>query len=314
MSRYIKNMIKGTVLGIHKLGLRVGLCILPTHYYSSASNILELEATKSTWIKRSEMPGIQMDLDKQVKDLKNICLPFQKEYAGNRVYLDSVKSKWGPGYSYIDAQVLHSVIRHLKPKKIIEVGSGVSTACSLAAMKLNSKKTHTKQEITCIEPNPSEHLKNSKEIKLINKRVQEIPFEFFEKLGEGDLLFIDSTHVVKTGSDVNYIILEILPRLKKGVIVHFHDIYFPYDYNRAVLKSFWAWNESSLLRAYLTFNNKVKILLCLSNLHYDCKNALKEVFPEYDPEYGVEGLCNEKCKAFEYPKKHFPASTYIQIL
>tara|TARA_Y100000310_G_scaffold342459_1_gene445813 strand:- start:12247 stop:12681 length:435 start_codon:yes stop_codon:yes gene_type:complete len=142
--------------------------------------------------------------------------------------------------------------------------------------------------------------------------VQEIPFEFFKRLKKGDLLFIDSSHVVKSGSDVNYIILEILPRLNKGVIIHFHDIYLPYDYNRFVLKSFWDWNETSLLRAFLIFNKKVKILFCLSHLHYDRKSVLKQVFPEYNSQSDLDGLCNEECKTFEYPKKHFPSSIYIQ--
>tara|TARA_Y100000310_G_scaffold342459_1_gene445814 strand:- start:12898 stop:13191 length:294 start_codon:yes stop_codon:yes gene_type:complete len=97
MLRDIKNMFKRIFFRIHKLGLRIGICILPTHFYSSACNILELEATKPTWSKRSEMPGVQIDLDKQIRNLKSVCLPFQKEYLSNKVYLDSVKSKWGPG-------------------------------------------------------------------------------------------------------------------------------------------------------------------------------------------------------------------------
>jgi len=138
-----------------------------------------------------------------------------------------------------------------------------------------------------------------------------VPFEVFKELGDKDLLFIDSSHTVKPGGDVNYLILEVLPRLEK-VIVHFHDIFLPYDYQRSILQTFFHWTETSLLRAFLIWNEKVRIIFCLSQLHYDYR-ALKEVFPEYNPQLDKDGIRDEKYKPFENPKEHFPSSIYIQI-
>ena len=154
-----------------------------------------------------------------------------------------------------------------------------------------------------------------KEINLIEKQVQAVPFEeAFGELGENDLLFIDSSHAVKPGSDVNHLILEILPRLHPGVIVHFHDIYLPFDYQRSVTQTFFHWMETSLLRAFLVHNERARIIFCLSQLHYDRREALREVFPEYNPQSDINGLRDARYKPFQEPvNEHFPSSIYIRI-
>ena len=124
MKRHIKDISKRALLRIHKLGIRFGIHILPVHYYSPVPNILELERTKSLWANKSDLPGLSVDLDEQVNNLKSICLPYQQEYAGNKVYQEGVAKHFGLGYGYIEAQALHSVIRYYKPKRIIEIGSG----------------------------------------------------------------------------------------------------------------------------------------------------------------------------------------------
>lgn len=312
MKRRIKNILKQTLLGIHKLGTRVGIHVLPVHYYSALPNLIELEKTKSVWAKRSEMPGVCMDLEQQADTLKTVCAPYKDESLGNKTYHEGVAKKFGPGFGYIEAQALHAVIRHYKPKKIVEVGSGVSTYCMLAALERNEQETGRKTQITCIEPYPSERLQQLESITLIRQQVQTMPYDVFTELGAGDLLFIDSSHTVKTGSDVNYLFLEVLPRLSPGVIVHIHDINFPYDYQADVLKTFLHCTELSLLRAYLIFNDKAKILFCLSQLHYDRPDILAEVFPDYKPQPGVDGLLDDSLKAFEASSTHFPSSIYIQ--
>jgi hypothetical protein len=132
--------------------------------------------------------------------------------------------------------------------------------------------------------------------------------ELFEELGAGDLLFIDSSHTVRPGSDVNYIVLEVLPRLRPGVIVHFHDIYLPYDYQRNVLRTYFQWMETSLLRAYLVNNSRTRILFCLSQLHYDRPSVLQEVFPEYVRAPDEDGL-----EAPNSLQGHFPASIFFEV-
>jgi hypothetical protein len=313
MNSQVKDTLKRAFLGIHKLGIRAGVHILPVHYYSPVPNILELRETRSIWAKRSELPGIAIDLDEQSSNLRKICLPYRSEYAGNKVFREAVSGQFGPGYGYIESQALHGMIRYFKPARVIEVGSGVSTCCALAALEMNRCETGSPAQITCIEPHPSERLRASSQITLIARQVQTVPFQLFTELGEGDLLFIDSSHTVKPGSDVNYLILEVLPRLRNGTIVHFHDIYLPYDYPRDTLQTFFHKMETSLLRAFLMFNNRVKILFCLSHLHYDRRDVLAEVFPEYDPQAESDGLRDGQYRSFENPSQHFPSSIYIQV-
>lgn len=207
MKRRIKDIFKRAFFNIHKLGIRFGIHIVPVHYYSPVPNILELQRTKSLWAKKSDLPGISINIDEQISNLKNICLPYQKEYAGNKTYKEGAAQYFGPGYGYIEAQALHAVIRYYKPKRIIEVGSGVSTLCMLSALNMNSIDTMDNYKMTCIEPHPSNRLKELTEINLISQKVQSVPISLFSELRENDILFIDSSHTVKPGSDVNFLIL-----------------------------------------------------------------------------------------------------------
>ena len=184
----------------------------------------------------------------------------------------------------------------------------------MAALELNEKQNNTKSEFVCIEPFPSHKLKTMQKIKLVQQEVQATPIDMLTDLNEHDLLFIDSSHTVKPGADVNYLFLEILPRLQKGVIVHFHDIMLPYDYPRDVLQTYFQGSETSLLRAFLINNKKVRIIFCLSQLHYDRRDNLKEIFPEYDPQSDQNGLIDGIYKPFEAIPQHFPSSIYIQLV
>jgi predicted O-methyltransferase YrrM len=314
MNRQVKNTVKRALFRVHKLGTRLGVHVLPVHYYSALPDVLDLEKTKDVWARKSELPGLEVDLRGQIRRLRDICIPYQNEYAGNQTYRHALHNHFGSGYGYIEAQALHAVIRHFRPRHVIEVGSGVSTYCMLAALTMNKKEDGQPFSITCVEPHPSAPVRALTEINLIPKNVQTLPFEVFRQLQEKDFLFIDSSHAVKPGSDVNYLILEVLPRLSPGVIVHFHDIYLPYDYSPAVLQTFLHWMETSLLRAFLIGNSRAKIIFCQSHLHHDCKDVLKEVFPEYNPRWDKDGLLDAGCKPFEnLSDEHFPSSTYIQM-
>lgn len=308
-----RNALKRAILGVHKLGIRLGIHVLPVHYYSPVPNILELQKTRDIWAKKSELPGVAVDLDQQAVDLQGICMPYQGEYAGNKFFKEGATNHFGPGYGYIEAQALHGFVRHFKPKRIVEVGSGVSTYCMLKASEINNRETGQQTKIVSIEPYPSDRLKTLPGIELVAQNVQTLPFDVFTDLGENDLLFIDSSHTVKAGGDVNYLILEVLPRLRKGVIVHVHDIFLPYDYQRNVCRTFLHWAETSLLRAFLISNEKVRIVACLSHLHYERKDVLKKVFPEYNPQTDVNGLASDKYAPFEQNPEHFPSSIYLQI-
>jgi predicted O-methyltransferase YrrM len=316
-SRYIIYVLLKAFFCIHKLAIRIGVHVLPVHYFSEIPNILELEKSINVWAKKSDLPGLSIDLDEQVNNLRTICLNYQNEYVGNKVFKEAILKMSMLEYGYIEAQALHSIIRYYKPRKVIEVGSGISTYCMLAALELNKREMGQSSELTCIEPYRSDKLKALIGIKLIPEIVQSIPFEVFTELQEGDMLFIDSTHTVKPAGDVNYLILEVLPRLHKGVIVQFHDIFLPYDYQPNILQSFFHWTETSLLRAFLIFNDRVKIIFCLTQLHFDRSNALKEVFPDYNPSSNVDGLQDPRHKPFKRSELlinlHYPCSIYIKM-
>ncbi len=117
---------------------RFGFYVLPVHYHVPLANVNLLEKSKDVWTEKSELPAIDIDLDKQVKKLREICLPYQNEYLGNQTYLEAVNEHFGPGYGYIEAQALYGFIRHYQPERIIEVGSGVSTYCMLKALEMNT--------------------------------------------------------------------------------------------------------------------------------------------------------------------------------
>jgi Methyltransferase domain len=311
MKRGSKNRLKRLILEVHKLGLRMGVVILPNHYLTAVPDLLELERSRRRWAHPSSLNGVTFDLAMQCRNLREVCSPFEAEYRGNSTFLEAVRSGWGPGFGYVEAQALHGVIRHLKPARIVEVGSGVSTRCMLEAIELNRAEGRA-AELISIEPYPSAALRNAP-VQLIAKPVQEVGLEIFEGLACGDLLFIDSSHTIKVASDVTFLILEVLPRLRAGVVVHFHDINLPFDYPRETLRTIHQFEETALLHAYLIGNRNVKILFCMSQLHYQRPTAIAEVFPEYRPQRDRDGLVETELAPFEEIPEHFPSSIYIEI-
>jgi len=311
-SMKIRSMLQKIFFKIFRLGTYFGIQIMPVHYYSPIPNIIELQKTKNIWAKKSKMPGVSFNLNNQLKNIIRICTKYKEEYIGNKNFREAVLKHFGTGYGYLEAQALHSIIRFYHPKKIIEIGSGVSTYCIFKAMQLNNLEGHH-CKLTCIEPYPSKSLKKLKDINLITQKVQTISPELFKKLGKGDLLFIDSSHTIKPGGDVNFLILEVLPLLRKGVIVHFHDIYFPYDYQYSVLSTLFHWSETSLLRALLIFNNRAEIFFSMSALHHERKQQLKKLFPEYNSSIDKQGICEPDQQPHANFCRHFPTSTYIKI-
>jgi hypothetical protein len=306
--RTLKNRAKDLLFCVHKLGLRCGVIVLPNHYYIDYPDVNQLAKTADLWANPSQLAGIETDLDQQAACLRAICGLFSNEVRGNPHYQTAVSTDCGPGYGYIEAEALHCVIRSLKPKRIVEVGSGVSTYCILQAAARNE----TQCAITCVEPYPRQWLRKA-DVTLVEKPVQAVPLELFESLGDGDFLFIDSSHTVKTGSDANFLILEVLPRLKPGVVVHLHDIFLPYDYPRDVLRFCFQWQETALLHAFLIGNRNVEILFCLSQLHYARSGVLREVFPEYRAQPAEKGLRSAGSALCDHAGDHFPSSVYLRV-
>jgi len=180
-----------------------------------------------------------------------------------------------------DAEILYSIIRFFKPGRIIEIGSGMSTLIAAEAVKKNKKEVSGYlAEHICIEPYPKRWLKNKKEIILYEMYLEKIDRSLFEKLGENDILFIDSTHMIKPQGDVLTEYLEILPTLKPGVIIHIHDIFTPRNYpDEWILEEISFWNEQYLVEAILSHSDKFKIMLALNYLFYNQKTLLESRCP-----------------------------------
>jgi predicted O-methyltransferase YrrM len=196
-------------------------------------------------------------------------LPFREEKIANLRFCFA-----NPAYSYSDAIFLYCMIRYVMPGQIIEVGSGYSSCVMLDTNELYFNGTIA---TTFIDPYPELlssliSSEDRKKIKIIGNRFQDVDLAEFCSLEAGDILFIDSTHVSKVYSDVNRLFFEILPGIKKGVFVHFHDIFYPFEYPREWIYEGRAWNEAYLLRAFLQYNKSFRIILMntfLEHFHRD---------------------------------------------
>jgi hypothetical protein len=236
----------------------------PGHFYSPIPSLEEIQqdAERIFDNNQKEIIGIDFNEAEQLQLLDQLKgyyaeLPFTEQKGTLRYFYENGL------YSYSDAIFLYSMIRHLKPKNYIEVGSGFSSFVAL-----DTNELFMENEISCtfIEPYPERLLSGLKEedfdrIQIVSDRLQEIPASWFSDLSANDILFIDSTHVVKVGSDVNYIFSEILPRLPSGVYIHFHDIFYPFEYPQEWVYGGIAWNEVYMLRSFLQYNNAFKIVL-----------------------------------------------------
>lgn len=239
--------------------------VTPGHFYSPIPSLDEIKRDESKIfgsIPRNII-GLELHEAEQLKLLNDFVayydeMPFQpQKREGLRYYFEN------PAYSYSDAILLHCMIRYLKPKRIIEVGSGFSSCMILDTNELFFDGSIT---TTFIEPYPQLLLSLVKDmdessIKIIPTRLQDVDLSEFETLQANDILFIDSTHVSKINSDVNRIFFDILPRLSSGVHIHFHDIFYPFEYPKDWIYEGRAWNEAYLLRTFLQSNSAFCVVL-----------------------------------------------------
>jgi predicted O-methyltransferase YrrM len=305
MQRAAKDAAKRILWQANDLTSRIGVFVLPNHYYTPIADTRALAKSPRVWAKPVPMYGVEMDVTTQVEWLKAGIAPYEPEFRGNRPYKEGVEKGFGPGYGYVEAQCLYGALRYLKPKRVIEVGSGVSTGCILKASQQNAFMNGVPEaQVTCVEPYPRPVLKTLP-VRIVQRQVEELDPATFDELEAGDFLFIDSSHAVRPGGDVLYLYLNVLPRLKPGVVVHIHDIYLPYLYQRDLLTSLFQWTETALLLALLTNNPKMKVLASLSYLHYEAPEALREVFPEYEHQPSGAGLTDPGTPG------HFPSSIYL---
>jgi Methyltransferase domain len=253
-----------------------GFHVTPVHFYSPIPDTAALP--DDLWSRESDIAGVDMNDAAQLK-LIDTFLRFQDEYndlaqeptdAPDRFYLKN------PMFAGTDALVLYCLVRHFQPRSVIEVGSGFSTRLFVEAAGRNPQPA----DICCIDPHPDPIVKQSLPVRLIEQRVQDVSSSIFDRLESGDFLFIDSSHTVTPGGDVNHLLLEVLPKLRPGVIVHFHDIFLPRQQPREwVIDHLRFWCEQDLLHAFLAFNTAFEVLLANAYLGLRQLVKLREVFP-----------------------------------
>jgi hypothetical protein len=254
-----------------------GLHITPVSFYEPVPDVRLLQ--EGLWIRPSPLQGIDMNEAAQIHLVSEVFPQWVDEFS------DIPDQRRGEDAFFLgngmfdgtDALAYYCLIRHLQPSQIIEVGTGFSTALAVRALKKNGRG-----DIIAIDPYPSTKtlVLSDRLTELIISPVQEVDPEIFTRLSTGDILFIDSSHVSRIGSDVNYLVLEVLPRLPGGVLVHFHDIFLPLDYPKDwVLEKRRFWTEQYLLQAFLAFNSEYEVFLANSFLGMKHQDVLKSTFP-----------------------------------
>ena len=262
----------------------------PGHFYSPHPKLEDIERDyENTTRCYRQTPGLDLNVDGQLALLKRAVDmrtvgPWSVERTNETRYF---YGNWF--FRFGDANALWHMMQLYRPRRVIEVGSGFSTACWLDS----GDRLDLPFSLQSIEPYPERVLdlctpSDLKErVELIQHPVQSLPATFFDALESDDVLFIDSTHIAKSGSDVSYLVFNILPNLKRGVIVHFHDIFWPFEYPKTWYMEGRAWNECFLLRAFLQFNNSFKILRFNSYLASEHGELLEPLDPRFVHDAGA---------------------------
>lgn len=258
-------------------------------YYSPLPVLDDLRRTRARWDRPSELPGLDVDPTGLATRLVKLADAWEDDFVETSgEYTANLHRGFGPGYPAFDARTLYYMLREHKPAHYLEVGSGLSTYYASLAAGRNAEDGRPVQ-LTCVEPYPFDELRRLEGIDLQEAFVQDVPLERFTALREGDVLFIDSTHVLKLDSDVAYLFLEVLPRLAPGVLVHVHDIPLPHNVpfptDTWVFGERWPmyWNEAMVVQLFLAFNSAFEIELSTPLVRHHDETVLTERFPDYVP-------------------------------
>lgn len=264
----------------------LGFHLLPVHYYSPVPDTRDLPA--DTWTRTSSMPGVDVRLDEMLDLLRELSAAYGAEFnalphdpVGEGFHLDN------PMFASVDAEMAYALVRHVRPARIVEFGGGHSTLLLAQAVDRNAREG-SPGHITVYEPYPPDNLHQLAErvsfVELRRQRGQAALLEAVTSLGANDIIFIDSTHVCRIGSDVQFQILELLPRLDDGVLVHVHDIFWPEEYPKDwTLRRHRFWNEQYVLQAFLAFNTRFRIMWAGNVVAQAAPDALETHIASYPP-------------------------------
>lgn len=262
--------------------MNVGVFPIIDHYYEPQ---FDNRFPNPEFSQDRDLPGINWNVPGQLETLQRFGFSEelkdvpQEEPGSLGFYLNNGFFLSG------DAEVWYQVIRTVRPRRIVEVGSGVSTLMAISAVEQNQKDDPTYScEHICIEPYESPWLEKTG-VKVVRKKVETLETSFFSQLQKNDILFIDSSHIIRPQGDVLFEYLELMPSLNKGVIVHVHDIFSPKNYLKEWLQDqVRFWNEQYLLEAFLSHNGDWEIMAALNFLHHNHYDKLKAVAPFLTPE------------------------------
>jgi predicted O-methyltransferase YrrM len=256
-------------------------------YYSTLPVLAEIEQTRARWDRPSALVGIDLDVPAMTETLRGLAERWEDEFTSvTGDYLTNTRQGFGPGYPQLDARTLYFMLREHKPARYLEIGSGLSTYYASLAGARNAAEG-SPLHITCVEPYPFDALRTLDDFELIEGFVQDVPLSTFEALEAGDVLFIDSSHALKIDSDVAFLFLEVLPRLKPGVLVHIHDVHFPYNgpypADTWLFGERWPvyWNEAMVVQIFLAHNSAYRVLLSTPMIRHEQEHVLTSLFADY---------------------------------
>jgi hypothetical protein len=274
LDRYLRRRYQGDEKEPHPRG----------HFYSPLPDVATVRSQAEALFRKDfdAIPGINLREQFQKALLEELASFYQdfdwpeQRSSDRRYYSDNIMFGLGSAFS------LYAMMRHFRPKRIIEVGSGFSSA-----IMLDTSERFCNGEVgfSFIEPFNDRLLsllreEDLKRCRIVKDIVQNVDLPTFKRLERNDILFVDSSHVSKIGSDVNFIFNYVLPEVQSGVIVHVHDIYWPFEYPKSwIVDSLWAWNEAYLLRAFLQYNEQFEILQFNDFLAYKFRDLLEERTP-----------------------------------
>lgn len=253
------------------------------HYYSPIPDETDVNRHSARYSR--QVTEDRIDVDFHASEQYSLIQSFSRYY--NEILWGDKKQEnlryhfgqeW---FCYADAIFLYAYLRHMQPKRIVEIGSGYSSAVVLDTIQHFFSE---RPDLTLVDPFPQRLLElirpeDLRHLRLIEDIVQNVPVTLFAELRAGDLLFIDSSHVVKAGSDLYFLLFDVLPTLQPGVVVHFHDVFYPFDYKPEWLTTGRYWNEAYFLRAFLSNNSAWRIKLMSSYVSWKYQTYLMSAMP-----------------------------------
>jgi len=285
---------------------KVRLSLTPVTYYSPLQSRRWLEENPDLWRREIDLSSIDWDVEGQFAWLEESIRDHIGEVDAaslvESVERREIRFRFGP----IEAEVLHCMVRSLAPAKVLELGSGASTAVMSDAAKMNLGEDRGPCRIRCVDPVAADPLRDLDQVELTPEYGQLLPVGAFDDLEPGDILFIDSSHNLKAGSELVRIYLEGIPALAPGVYIHVHDIYLPYAYRPEVLTDFWDFQETALLAALLVGNSRLEVLGSLSAMHHSDPERLVELIPDFVPGRLERGLASDPSTG------NFPSSIWLK--